>query len=102
MRTVLLFTTIFSLLAAEAPLLTDAQKLSVREAQLALSDNRAEIAELESHLKDLKAMQPTLQKNFDDVRMGVTPEGYVLQPDLKLTPCKFVGEPGCKAKAARE
>lgn len=87
-----------SALAADAPVITVEQKLAIREAQLAVANNRAEIAEIESRLKDLYQKRPAFQKAFDDARAKVTPEGWNLQPDMTLVRCKFVEEPGCGKK----
>ncbi len=81
--------------AADAPVLSAEEKLAVREAQAALNQNRADIAELESRLKDLYPQRPMLQKAFEDAVTRATPEGFRLQADLSLIRCKWAEEPGC-------
>ena len=98
MRRTIFFLTITALLAADAPVLTPEQRLAVREAQLALSDNRAEIAETQDRLNNLLRQRPVLQAKFDQARAAVTPEGWNLQPDMTLVRCKWTEEPGCGKK----
>lgn len=90
-----LFLFLFSAFAADAPVLTIQQMLDVRTAQAALNANRAEIAELESRLKDLYPQRPVLQKAFEESVTKATPEGFKLQADLTLVRCKWAEEPGC-------
>lgn len=88
--------------AADAPVLATQQMLDVRTAQAALNANRAEIAELESRLKDLYPQRPVLQKAFEEAVVKATPEGFKLQADLTLVRCKWAEEPGCGPAKAKE
>lgn len=77
---------IFSASAAEAPALTDNQKLSIREAELALMTLQAERGAIEARLKDLDyALIPRSRNELIQRRAAVTPNGYQLQQDLTLT-----------------
>ncbi len=87
--------------AADAPVLSLDQMLDVRTSQAALNANRAEIAELESRLKDLYPQRPVLQKAFEEAISKATPEGFKLQADLSLIRCKWAEEPGCGAVKAK-
>lgn len=71
-------------LSASAAELTDAQKLSIREAQLSLMTIQAEKSALESRLKDLAAAMPAAQQKVADAVKAATPAGYTLQQDLTL------------------
>ncbi len=90
-----------SAFAADAPVLSLDQMLDVRTSQAALNANRAEIAELESRLKDLYPQRPVLQKAFEEAISKATPEGFKLQADLSLVRCKWAEEPGCGAVKAK-
>lgn len=98
MRIVILALVILSAQAADTPVLTVEQKLSVRETQVALVENRAAIAEAESHLRDLYLQRPVVQKAFEDARAKATPEGWLMRPDLGLVRCKYAEELGCGVK----
>ena len=68
----------------EAPTLTTEQKLSVREAQLAVSQLTAQKAQLESQYRDVVPALEKAQKALETKVAELTPKGFVLQGDLTL------------------
>lgn len=80
----LILAVLASSLILHAVELTDAHKLSIREAQLSIMTIQAEKSALESRLKDLAASLPTAQQHLTEVLKAATPDGYVIQQDLSL------------------
>ena len=86
MKTILLCISCAALaLSAESPSLTDAQKLSLREAQINVITLQAEKNALESRLKSIDYdLLPKAQQALQDRVKAITPAGFTLQTDLTL------------------
>lgn len=74
------------MMADVPPVLTDTQKLQVREVQLTLVTIQAEKAMLESRLKDLDRALPVATEAVNRKLKEVAPKGYVVKPDLTVIP----------------
>ncbi len=76
-----------SVAAAQAPL-NDAQRLKIRNAQVAMLNVEIEIASLESRLKDLYQQRPQARAAFEAAKAAETPKGFVIIEDLSIVPEK--------------
>lgn len=71
--------------AADAPALTDAQKVPILQAQRDLIALEAEKNALESRLKDINyVLIPQARANVEGLMKAATPAGYTVKPDLTL------------------
>ncbi len=82
-----------SAFAADAPTLTDAQKLAIRDIQVRVAQLDAQKARLESQYQEVST---ALNKASDELAAEVakaTPPGYQIQADLKVLPLPKKDDP---------
>lgn len=69
---------------ADAPKLTDAQKLHIRELQVPVLQLESAQLKLESQYRDATQQLQMARKALEDAAKAATPKDYELQADLSL------------------
>ncbi len=73
---------------AHAPILTDSQKLLIRDAQIKVAILDAKKIRAESEYRDVSAQLKQAAQELDTTVAKFTPKGYSIQMDLTLSPEK--------------
>lgn len=88
MLRLLVFCGLLTAAIADGPLLTDAQKVQIRDAQLQVASLDARKARLETEYVKVSTELEKASTALDSLVSRLTPNGYVMQVDLNLVPAE--------------